>query len=424
MKQITVFEHQSLFTGEDSLLTQPMLTSLQKFHGKKGVPYFSLINNGVKFNEYVGVIQLKNVLIEVLPKADFDMSQKSSEDQNSWRNVLIKMLHSVGAFDIKAPTNSSLKLHHNSILELYFELFINQVEYLLHTGLIKKYRRKEANLTVLKGRINFTKNLQHNLVHAERFYVDHITYDVQHLIHTLLYKAIKTLRQINRFSKLNSRIGELILFFPEMPNIKISESVFNKIILDRKSKPYEQAIQLAKLILLRLAPINDRGNENVPALMFDMNKLWEKFVFISLRNNKDTDIIVSEQTTKNFWKPINGSYSTIRPDIVVYKDPNNCVVIDTKWKNLKGHNPAIADLRQMFVYLEYFNAQKVALVYPGNKYSDTKGVFAPPPNRSDNNKKTEQECHVVSIEVENDIKKWQDTIYKNISQLWGITPTN
>lgn len=418
MKQISVFEHQTLMVGDSSGLTEDMLKSLQYFHGKKGALYFSLINKGVKFNKYVGVIQLNNILIEVLPKADFDISQDLLDDQKSWRNILIKMLFSVGTFDIKAPTNSSLKLHHNSILELYFELFINEVEYLLHTGLVKKYRRNEANLAVLKGRINFSKHIQHNLIHAERFFVDHITYDVQHIIHTLLYKAIKTLNQINRYAKLQSRIGELILFFPEMPDIKISESIFNKIRLDRKSQHYEQAIKLAKLILLHLAPSNIQGNEVVPALMFDMNKLWEKFVFQSLRKNKTQTVTVSEQAVRNFWKPETGSYSTIRPDIVVNKGQSNCVVIDTKWKNLKGGNPSATDLRQMFVYLEYYNAQRVALAYPGHTYSAIKGRFAPLQKVTTTQNISDKECHVISIAVETDIKMWQTTIYRNIRLLW------
>ncbi|MBK9688626.1 MAG: hypothetical protein IPO65_13055 [Saprospiraceae bacterium] len=118
---------------------------MQLHYGEKGVPYYNLINNGVQFNEYVGVIQIGNTLIEVLPKVD-----NNKRDDRLWRDILIGMLRAVGSIDIKAPTESHLKIRPNTILDLYFEMFIKEVEYLLHNGLLKQYRKKEGNVSTLK----------------------------------------------------------------------------------------------------------------------------------------------------------------------------------------------------------------------------------------------------------------------------------
>ena len=110
-KHITVFEHQSLRTDRgEQRLSKNQLEALQSFYGEQGVPYYSLLPKGVKFNEYVGVIQVGKTVIEVLPKAD------KSDDQDGWRNVLINMLRAVGLFNIHAPSNSNLSLRSNSIL--------------------------------------------------------------------------------------------------------------------------------------------------------------------------------------------------------------------------------------------------------------------------------------------------------------------
>ena len=264
-------------------ITDEQYKALQHYYGA-GVPFFKLIYNGVQFNEYVGVIQIGKTLIEVLPKADKTLH--SEVEENKWRDILIGMMRSVGGFNIKSTNSSNLKIKPNSILDLYFEMFINEVEYILHSGLIKKYRKKEGNVTALKGSLQFNKNIQFNITHQERFYVRHTTYDVEHQLHFILYKAIQLIQQINVNSALQSRIGSLLLYFPEMPDIKVTPITFDKLIFNRKTEHYKKGIEIAKMLLLQYYPDIIKGRNNVLALMFDMNLLWEKFVFTSLRKHK------------------------------------------------------------------------------------------------------------------------------------------
>ena len=116
---ISVFEHQSLCTDRGAVRISPEhLLALQNYYGN-GLPYFSLIHNGVQFNEHVGIIQVGNLLIEVLPKAD-----KYSNDQATWRGLLIGMLKEIYNFDVKTTSNAQLYLKPNALLDLYFELFV------------------------------------------------------------------------------------------------------------------------------------------------------------------------------------------------------------------------------------------------------------------------------------------------------------
>jgi 5-methylcytosine-specific restriction enzyme subunit McrC len=411
-KHITVFEHQVIKLNQEIdgvLFDSTRLKGLQSYYGENGVPYYSLIHNGVRFNEFVGVIQVGETIIEVLPKADNSLN--GSNEKKRWRDILIDMLFAVGIFDIHSPSNSSLKLKSNSILDLYFELFIKEVEYLLHNGLVKQYRKKEGNVTALKGNILFGKHIQQNITHQERFYVRYSTYDVEHNLHSILFKTIKLLKQINTNVELHSRIGALLLHFPEMPEIKVSESTFEKIVFNRKTQSYKKAIEISKLLLLKYHPDISKGRNNVLALMFDMNKLWEQFVFISIRRHKEKQITITAQTSKYFWKPESGYRSKIRPDIVINLDKDNCVVLDTKWKNLNGYNPSPDDLRQMYVYHEYYNAKRVALIYPGSNTSKSTGIYLDPKT----SKEIDKECSVISLTVEPKIREWQKNIYETFN---------
>jgi 5-methylcytosine-specific restriction enzyme subunit McrC len=412
-KYITVFEHQTLKLNQvinGVTFDAPKLKALQKYFGDKGVPYFTLINNGVKFNEFVGVIQIDNIVIEVLPKADNQFV--ATDEKGKWRNILIDMLFAVGAFDVHAPSSSSLKIKANSILDLYFELFITEIEYLLHNGLVKQYRKKEGNVNALKGSLKFGQHIQKNLTHQESFYVRYTIYDLEHKYHAILFKAIRLLKQINTNVALHSRLGALILSFPEMPDIKVTETTFSKLVFDRKTQRYKKAIDIARLLLMHYHPDISNGRNYVLALMFDMNRLWEQFVYESLRSQKAADVTLTAQTSKYFWKPESGSRSTIRPDIVVNKGKPNCLVLDTKWKNLNGYSPSSGDLRQMYVYHEYYSATKVALVYPGERTSKIGGNFLDPKT----SKERGIECNVISIAVEPNIRRWQIQIGKNFNR--------
>ena len=422
-KLIRVFEHQSikLLDKIDGItFDKTSLEALQSYYGEKGVPYYSLTNNGVKFNKFVGVIQVGNTVIEVLPKAD-KSSNQSKEVKDKWQHILIKMLSAVGLFDIQSTSDSSLKLKSNSILDLYFALFIKEVEYLLHSGLAKQYRKKEGNVTALKGSIQFAKHIQQNLTHQERFYVRHTTYDVEHKLHFILYKTLRLLKQINTNAELHSRIGVLLLHFPEMPDIKVTEATFDTLVFNRKTQPYKKAIGIAKLLLLQYHPDVITGRHNVLALMFDMNKLWEKFVYVSLHKYKTKypDIkALSEQTSKDFWKPSKGQISLMRPDIVIYRGSDNCVVLDTKWKNLNGNNPSPDDLRQMYVYHDYYDAKRVALIYPSSngETNEIIGSYFLTPSKTEKNEIQKNICSVISLKTKDDLQKWQehicDSVYK------------
>lgn len=414
LNHITVFEHETVrFDKGDKKITEDQFDALRLYFGEKGLPYYSLCYNGVTFNEHVGVIQVGKTLIEVLPKAD--KVSTSKKEENKWRDILIDMLRAVGSFDIKAPSHGNLKIKPNTILDLYFELFIKEVEYLLHNGLVKQYRKKEGNVTALKGSLQFAQHLQQNLTHQERFYVRHTTFDVEHKLHFILYKTLTLLTQINTNTALHSRIGNLLLNFPEMPDIRVSESTFDKLVLNRKTQSYCMAIEISRLILLQYHPDLSKGRNHVLALMFDMNKLWEKFVLVSLRRNKHPEITITDQTSKYFWKPKSGSRSAIRPDIIIKRDKENCMVLDTKWKNLNGYNPSPDDLRQMYVYHEYYKAKKVALVYPGSELLKTIGSYLDPVS----SKEIDKECSIFSIPAQTDTKKWQKNIYNEFETWMG-----
>lgn len=408
---ITVFEHQKLKlnqTYKGICFSDSYLKALQQYHGEKGTPFFSLIHNGVQFNEHVGVLQVGTLRIEVLPKVEHTQMDAQGSSEGSWRDLLIDMFKVVQGVEAKSNTHSFSRVKSNSILDLYFMLFLQEVEELLHRGLIKRYRTTEGNQKALKGSLRFAPHLRENLVHKERFFVRYTTYDHQHLLHQILYKTLALIQTLSSNAQLSTSVGAVLLRFPEMEPITVTEATFERIPFDRKNSAYQKAIQIARLLLLNYHPDVQQGRHDVLALMFDMNALWEEFIFMTLKKAPQTYSNLRAQHSKPFWKPLQGGRSVgMKPDIT-YSYNGQTIVLDTKWKNIQSANPSVDDLRQLYVYHEYFDAQRVALVYPGKQDFRNGHYF------NFDQSASEKECAVICLDVHPRIRVWQEEIREKI----------
>jgi len=112
------------------------------------------------------------------------------------------------------------------------------------------------------------------------------------------------------------------------------------------------------MIILNYSPNLNVGNDNMIALLFDMNKLWEEYIFRVLSKHKPIDFSISYQNSDKFWES-----KSIRPDIVISDSKTN-YIIDTKWKIIEANNPSDNDLKQMFVYNLHWKSSKSILLYP------------------------------------------------------------
>jgi len=398
---ITVYEHQSLKLGTSVGFEERHLLALQRYFGEKGTLYFSLIHNGVKFNQHVGIIQVDSLIIEVLPKTD------QTNYIGHWRKLLIGMLRAVKTLNVQTSSSSDLKLKSNSILDLYLEIFVAELEQLIHKGLIKQYRRQEENSLALKGKLIFTKHIQKNLIHQEQFYVNHQTYDRQNSFNQIIFKALQLVQNINSSVALQSRIGSLLLNFPELDDIKVCEETFTRLQFNRKTECYREAITISMLLLLNYHPDISRGRNHVLALMFDMNSLWERFVLCSLKKYAPDEYLIKGKMKKTFWESELKTKVGMEPDIVILQGEKT-YILDTKWKMINGNRPLDDDLKQMYVYTKYFESSYTALVYPDDSYASSHGSF-----RHEKGEDKSYPCSLIKLKLPlnpSDMISWQKDI--------------
>lgn len=361
MNTIRVFEYSKLKTDK-KLFTQKHFEKLVSYNEHHGNKYFKVGNHCLYFNNYVGVFQVYDLVIEVLPKAD---QYSSDSEKEKWHNALLYMLDICGYIKLNNFSKARQDIQQITLIDIFYRMFLDEVTTLTHEGLMRAYRHEIRNLPHLKGCLVFNKHISENYLHKEKFYTRSHTYDHNNIFNQILYTTLKYLKNRTQDQFFHSDICKLLLYFVDIKEIIPSEKLFDKLVYSRNSEKYKQAIFLAKMILLNYSPNIKTGSHEVFGILFDMNLIFEKVVYVLLKRQeryfKSIDLKVSAQTKRNFW-----STKTIRPDILGEYGKENKVsfILDTKWKIPANGIPSDTDLKQMFVYNAHFGVYNSFLVYP------------------------------------------------------------
>lgn len=370
-------------TGEERAEFRPEhWNALLRYHSTgAGRRYYDIRHRAIRFKHYVGVLQAGNLTIEVLPKADAvpDAATAPTEDFDRWRRLLLRMLAEAGLLPVESLNTALLHERPHSLLNLYLSLFLTEAEHLLRRGLVKRYRPHEGQEKALKGTLLFGQHLTRNAVHRERFYTRHQTYDHDHLPHRLLRQALVLLPALTPHPGLRGRAARTLLAWPELPAVRPTAALFARLRFDRKTAAYRPALRIARLLLLRFSPDLHSGSQDLVALFFNMNRIWESYLLRTLQRLAPPAWTVSKPAKCVFWQDASQDHvSRMQPDILLAHPTYGGLVLDAKWKRPDGRH-AENDLRQLFAYAHQFGAARVRLLYPqAGSEPAVEGTFARP----------------------------------------------
>jgi len=368
---IQTYEWTKLNVGVDGF-TKSHLNALLKLNELHGFNYLEVTSNGVRFRNYVGIIQVDQLTIEILPKVD-------SEGENAeWRDILLDMLRVCKKVQAHNKGEAQVGKKRFHLLEIYIDMFLNEMAILIQRGLVKSYSRKTSNSLALKGKLELSGHLSKNLVHRERFYTTHQVYDHEMLIHHILKFALHIVQEFSGSSYLAAKANRLSLLFPNIADQNISIHSFDNIHLSRKTRSYKKALDIAKVLIGNYSPQISKGRNKMLALLFNMDHLWEEYIFQSLKKSQhELDYEVSREAKPLF---LNESYY-LKPDIVLRKD-DKTYILDAKWKQPIDHKASQQDLRQIYTYCRFWKAKKGYLIYPGSHSNSDEMAYADGDRRS------------------------------------------
>jgi len=316
----------------------------------------------IKPQNYVGVINIDNkVQIEILPKIDIG-------DDNELRKLFLKMLSSLKEFKGKSFKNAQINDSKLPIYEVFIQMYLNEVQELLKKGLKSDYLTIEGNLTFFKGKFLINQHLKHNIIRKDRFYMAYDEFHINRPENRLIKTTLLKLNKISSNGK-NQLLAKRLLAEFEMVNQSTNiDKDFSLVKKDRNAQAYQSLMIWSQVFLKNKSFSTFKGTENVNALLFPMEKIFEAYVAKQLKIKFPEWNVETQKDDKYLFD--NPKTFGLKPDIYMSKG-GSAIVLDTKWKKLiensKKYGISESDMHQMYAYAYKYDVENVILIYPKHK---------------------------------------------------------
>lgn len=321
----------------------------------------------IKPQNYVGVINIDNKFqIEILPKIDVD-------DDNELRIIFLRMLSSLKEFKGKSFKNAQLNDSNLPIYEIFIRMYLNEVQELLKKGLKSDYVTLEGNIPYFKGKFLINQHLKHNIIRKDRFYMAYDEFHINRPENRLIKTTLLKLNKISSNGK-NQLLAKRLLAEFEMVNQSTNiDKDFSLVKKDRNAQAYQSLMTWSQLFLKNKSFSTFKGTENVNALLFPMEKIFESYISKQLKNisfnYSGYKMETQKQTQYLFDEP---RRFRLKPDIYISMNSNPYKVLDIKWKRLNtdfknNYGISQSDMYQMYAYAYKYNVEDIVLIYPKQK---------------------------------------------------------
>lgn len=358
---LKVLEHQKIHIRKNRDLNKLQISysdaEIIKAVDQKNGFIFKWGNDYVIPQQWVGLISCKDFSIEIFPKiSDINEVEKSCE-------ILYKMLEIVYDVPIKNGINAKAKLIQNGLIEIFITNYIEYVKKYIQSGPILDYKKNIKNLKAVKGNIIFSAQINHNAINLTKFMCKYSKMDMDNKYNQIIKLTLVKMKNLSRNNMNKKMIQELLQAFDSVKlNINLD---YKNIYVDKTHYRLKDIITLSQLFLDNYSASLTYGNYNIVSLLFDMNKLFEKYIYTQLKKIYKQNICY--QYSKEFLlKDIKTGIKKVnlKPDMYL-KLENFNIVIDTKWKRIDNTTIKESDAYQMNAYLSVLNnTKKCIVIYP------------------------------------------------------------
>ena len=339
----------------------------------------------IKAQNYVGVIQVPGLLVEILPKIDTSATgtdkpyRKADSQRNLAQSNLLYMLSFANRISVRNKDLASLNVQRLPLLEALVMIFIKHLIEELLKGIDSAYQVAEENSLYVKGKLLINEHIRRNYAHSERVFVRFDEFISDTWMNSILKSACYKLLGMVRFAKTQLLLQEATLYLSGVSNWRIEKYHFEKVLFNRNNERFSTLIEFCRMIFSNSTPAPSPGMMNTFSLLFPMEVLFEEFIAQFIRRNCNAfnlsrNMIYIQSRGKKVYllstEDRKNKFQLI-PDIFINDACNNRkVIIDTKWKRIVGNSESWkngvsqADLYQLYAYAKQYESPDNVLLYP------------------------------------------------------------
>lgn len=326
----------------------------------------------LKTQQYVGVIQTPcGHVIEILPKTG-----KVGQTPAQGRQMLLEMLRHLPDFKHLALGMAHVQTCDMPMLAVFVQLALQSFAQVVQRGLSRRYVSQQANRATLSGRLCVSAQIRYNSAHRERFYTEHDEYSANTPENRLIRAAVLLALRLCPHGAARQLAHELNQRLAEIPASVDVAADQRRVQAVSRAPEYDAALAWAQLLLSGQSPLVGAGAQAAVSLMFDMNRLFERYVTAHVaRQLPQGHHWVAQARHHALLQQADGRlHRRLAPDVLYQIDGQNHYIIDAKWKTPRqgGTVAAISsdDLHQMFAYAAAYLPQggAVCVVYPKTEH--------------------------------------------------------
>jgi 5-methylcytosine-specific restriction enzyme subunit McrC len=288
-------------------------------------------------SSWIGAVELPGLAIQIRPKIAIG-------------RVLFLLSY---AMDPKHWKQTGFFAEENDLVEAVIPGFVLQFNHAVERGILYGYRREESALMTVRGRIRLEDQIKKRfgIVPPVEVAYDEFTEDVEEnrllkaafqRLGKLRIRSERTLNQVHRSQAVLGSVASVEYDPRRLPIISYT----------RLNDRYRPAVELAKLIIRSISYELHHGQVTGAAFLVDMNRVFQKFVTIALREAlglRETNFPAGD-CVKNLYLDKSQDIS-LEPDISWWEGSTCVFVGDVKYKRINVAGIKHPDLYQLLAYV-------------------------------------------------------------------------
>ena len=394
---ITFTEYSSKLIQEELKwgINDPRLDLLERLNFASKDTLFTIGRREIKASQYVGLVRLGDITLQVLPKisysGDFDKPEYTPEYkaavQSSMRNLLV-MLSIACDLPLRAQDAAYLHTETGSWLEILTRLFALELHRQYEAGVPHEYIRIEDRLPVIRGRWLVSEQVA-------RHSHDHIHFDVSYdefspdtPLNQIFALTVNILQCLTQDATNRRLLLDLHDWLSECnPKLEMVPYYLSRVHFSRLNERFRPTYNLARLFWQQQLVQLSSGDYSVFAFVFDMNILFQDFISQVMQRYEKRilptawrygEILLQAEGLREHLaeridpgQPLSHKVFPLYPDLMVIS-PSGIpyLIVDTKYKRLspdkKDGGVSEAYAYQMLAYARHWECSKVLLIYPSS----------------------------------------------------------